>query len=49
MLTIDADQLVRDLVHSGVNFSDLEIRPTSLEEAFLSLTARPDSDIAVAA
>ncbi len=49
MLTTDADQLVRDLVHSGAEFYELEIRPTSLEEAFLSLTGRPDSDIALAA
>ncbi|MFI6759160.1 ABC transporter ATP-binding protein [Micromonospora sp. NPDC050417] len=39
LLTADADQLVRDLVTSNVPFSDLEIRPTSLEEAFLTLTA----------
>jgi ABC-2 type transport system ATP-binding protein len=49
MLTTDADQLVRDLVHSGFAFAEMEIRPTSLEEAFLSLTTRPDFDIAVAA
>ncbi|HEX2297414.1 MAG TPA: ABC transporter ATP-binding protein [Pseudonocardiaceae bacterium] len=36
--TPDADQLVRDLVHSGVVFHDLQVRPTSLEEAFLALT-----------
>ncbi|MFK3981596.1 ABC transporter ATP-binding protein [Micromonospora sp. NPDC050397] len=41
LLTADADQLVRDLVRSDVAFSDLEIRPTSLEEAFLTLTAEP--------
>jgi ABC-2 type transport system ATP-binding protein len=39
LLTTDADQLVRDLVTSGVDFSGLEIRPTSLEEAFLAITA----------
>jgi ABC-2 type transport system ATP-binding protein len=39
LLTTDADQLVRDLVSTGVAFADLEIRPTSLEEAFLTLTA----------
>jgi ABC-2 type transport system ATP-binding protein len=39
LLTTDADQLVRDLVAKGVAFNDLEIRPTSLEEAFLTLTA----------
>jgi len=39
LLTTDADQLVRDLVAKGVAFNDLEVRPTSLEEAFLTLTA----------
>ncbi|MBF9128592.1 ABC transporter ATP-binding protein [Plantactinospora sp. S1510] len=38
LLTTDADQLVRDLVGSGVAFSELEIRPTSLEDAFLAIT-----------
>jgi ABC-2 type transport system ATP-binding protein len=41
LLTTDADQLVRDLVTSGTAFHDLEIRPTTLEEAFLSLMAHP--------
>ncbi|MEG3635479.1 ABC transporter ATP-binding protein [Micromonospora palythoicola] len=39
LLTGDADQLVRDLVAAGVAFRDLEVRPTSLEEAFLTITA----------
>ncbi|MEV2240659.1 ABC transporter ATP-binding protein [Micromonospora sp. NPDC049891] len=39
LLTGDADQLVRDLVNAGVAFRDLEVRPTSLEEAFLTITA----------
>ena len=38
LLTTDADELVRALVTSGVAFSDLEIRPTSLEDAFLAIT-----------
>ncbi|GIJ75916.1 ABC-2 type transport system ATP-binding protein [Micromonospora phaseoli] len=38
LLTADADQLVRDLVASGVAFRNLEVRPTSLEEAFLAIT-----------
>jgi ABC-2 type transport system ATP-binding protein len=42
LLTVDADQLVRDLVASRVPFSDLEVRQTSLEDAFLSLTAEPE-------
>ncbi len=38
LLTTDADRLVRELVQSGAAFSGLEVRPTSLEEAFLALT-----------
>jgi ABC-2 type transport system ATP-binding protein len=39
LLTPDADRLVRDLVAGDVRFTDLEVRPTSLEEAFLTLTS----------
>lgn len=39
LLTPDADELVRTLVRSGIEFRDLEVRPTTLEEAFLHLTA----------
>jgi hypothetical protein len=39
LLTGDADRLVRDLVTRQVPFTDLEVRQTSLEEAFLTLTA----------
>jgi ABC-2 type transport system ATP-binding protein len=38
LLTPDADRLVRDLVAKEIPFADLEVRPTSLEEAFLTLT-----------
>jgi ABC-2 type transport system ATP-binding protein len=38
LLTVDADRLVRDLVERDVPFCDLEVRPTTLEEAFLTLT-----------
>ncbi|SNY68011.1 ABC transporter ATP-binding protein [Paractinoplanes atraurantiacus] len=41
LLTGDADGLVRELVTREVPFTDLEVRPTSLEEAFLSLTRTP--------
>ncbi|MET0418927.1 MAG: ABC transporter ATP-binding protein [Actinoplanes sp.] len=41
LMTSDADQLVRDLVRHDVPFTDLEVRPTSLEEAFLTLTHAP--------
>ncbi|MBB4919383.1 ABC transporter ATP-binding protein [Streptosporangium saharense] len=40
LLTADADALVRELVLTGVPFSGLEVRPTSLEEAFLVITGR---------
>lgn len=36
--TADADELVRALVRSGAPFADLQVRPASLEEAFLTLT-----------
>ena len=39
LMTADSDRLVRDLVDADVPFCDLEVRPTSLEEAFLTLTA----------
>jgi ABC-2 type transport system ATP-binding protein len=39
LLTADADRLVRDLVARDVPFTELEVRPTSLEEAFLTLTS----------
>ncbi|AMB59614.1 ABC transporter ATP-binding protein [Microterricola viridarii] len=37
----DSDQLIRELVNSGLRFSDLAVRGATLEEAFLTLT---DSD-----
>lgn len=37
--TADADQLVRDLIRSGAEFRGLEVRATSLEDAFLTITA----------
>ena len=38
LLTADADDLVRAMVRGGIEFRDLEVRPTTLEEAFLHLT-----------
>lgn len=38
LLTPDADALVRELVGSGIDFSRLEVRSATLEEAFLALT-----------
>ncbi|MFG3439527.1 ABC transporter ATP-binding protein [Nonomuraea sp. NPDC047897] len=40
LLTTDPDRLVVELVRSGAPFSGLEIRPTTLEEAFLTITAK---------
>ncbi|WP_101254617.1 ABC transporter ATP-binding protein [Streptomyces barkulensis] len=37
LMTTDPDRLVRELVTRGVDFSGLEVRPTSLEEAFLTI------------
>ena len=38
LYTTDADAVVRALVTSGAAFSDLEVLPASLEEAFVALT-----------
>ncbi len=42
--TTDADRLVRDLVRSGVEFCDLQVTPSSLEDAFLTLTGGARTD-----
>jgi ABC-2 type transport system ATP-binding protein len=39
LLTPDSDQLVRSLVSADVDFRELEVAATSLEEAFLAITA----------
>lgn len=36
--TPDADSVIRRLVRTGVPFHDLQVRPSTLEEAFVSLT-----------
>jgi ABC-2 type transport system ATP-binding protein len=46
LLTADADRLVRELVRHDVPFTGLEVRPTSLEEAFLTLTGSSAAPIA---
>ncbi|MEV0143628.1 MULTISPECIES: ABC transporter ATP-binding protein [unclassified Nonomuraea] len=40
LVTTDPDRLVVELVRSGTPFSGLEIRPTTLEEAFLAITSK---------
>ena len=41
LLSRDAEALLRRWLAEDAALSDLEVRPLSLEEAFLSLTARP--------
>ena len=38
----DADAFVTELVRSGTAFSDLEVVPVSLEDAFVAITAEAD-------
>jgi ABC-2 type transport system ATP-binding protein len=51
LYTADSDQLIRELVTSGIRFADLSVRGASLEEAFLTLTEsdRAHSSLASAA
>ena len=43
--TTDSDAVVRELVSSGAAFTDLQVASATLEEAFLALTAEPDSAV----
>ena len=43
ILAYDADTVVRALVGRGVAFSDLQVRPASLEEAFVAITEGNDN------
>ena len=43
ILAYDADAVVRALVRHGVAFSDLQVRPASLEEAFVAITEGNDN------
>ncbi|MEU6712342.1 ABC transporter ATP-binding protein [Nonomuraea sp. NPDC046802] len=45
LVTTDPDRLVVELVRSGTPFSGLEIRPTTLEEAFLALTSKESAHV----
>ncbi|MET8869247.1 ABC transporter ATP-binding protein [Nonomuraea sp. NPDC004580] len=45
LVTTDPDRLVIELVRSGAPFSGLEIRPTTLEEAFLTITAKEPAHV----
>jgi ABC-2 type transport system ATP-binding protein len=49
LMSLDADATLRDLVRSGVPFSDLEVAGACLEDAFVALTAgkrRPSGEVA---
>jgi ABC-2 type transport system ATP-binding protein len=43
LLTTDSDLLVTELVRAGTAFADLEVRPTSLEEAFITITSKEEA------
>ncbi|MEQ4718492.1 ABC transporter ATP-binding protein [Nonomuraea sp. B19D2] len=45
LMTADPDRLVVELVRSGTPFSGLEIRPTTLEEAFLAITSKESAHV----
>ncbi|MDP4504335.1 ABC transporter ATP-binding protein [Nonomuraea turcica] len=45
LVTADPDRLVVELVRSGAPFSGLEIRPTTLEEAFLAITSKETAHV----
>ncbi|WP_327582736.1 ABC transporter ATP-binding protein [Nonomuraea sp. NBC_00507] len=45
LVTTDPDRLVVELVRSGAPFSGLEIRPTTLEEAFLAITSKETAHV----
>ncbi|MBF8190561.1 ABC transporter ATP-binding protein [Nonomuraea sp. K274] len=45
LVTTDPDRLVVELVRSGTPFSGLEIRPTTLEEAFLAITSKETAHV----
>jgi ABC-2 type transport system ATP-binding protein len=45
LLTTDPDRLVVELVRSGTPFSGLEVRPTTLEEAFLAITSKESTHV----
>ncbi|GAA3704918.1 ABC transporter ATP-binding protein [Nonomuraea antimicrobica] len=45
LVTTDPDRLVVELVRSGTPFSGLEIRPTTLEEAFLAITSKESAHV----
>ncbi|NUS06300.1 MAG: ABC transporter ATP-binding protein [Nonomuraea sp.] len=45
VLTTDPDRLVVELVRGGTPFSGLEVRPTTLEEAFLTITSKETAHV----
>ncbi|MFD8559584.1 ABC transporter ATP-binding protein [Streptosporangium canum] len=45
LLTTDSDLLVTELVRAGTAFADLQVRPTSLEEAFITITSKEEARV----
>ena len=45
LLTTDSDLLVTELVRAGTAFADLQVRPTSLEEAFITITSKEETRV----
>ncbi|MGI5493676.1 ABC transporter ATP-binding protein [Microtetraspora malaysiensis] len=45
LVTTDPDRLVVELVRNRVPFSGLEIRPATLEEAFLAITSKESANV----
>ncbi|WP_433418623.1 ABC transporter ATP-binding protein [Microtetraspora malaysiensis] len=45
LVTTDPDRLVVELVRSRMPFSGLEIRPATLEEAFLAITSKESANV----
>ncbi|GAA3587643.1 ABC transporter ATP-binding protein [Nonomuraea rosea] len=43
LVTTDSDLLVTELVRAGTAFADLEVRPASLEEAFITITSKEEA------
>ena len=46
VVTPESDEVVRALVADDVPFTDLEVAPASLEDAFLELTAQEKLEVA---
>lgn len=45
LLTTDSDLLVTEPAGAGTAFADLEVRPTSPEEAFITITSKEEARV----